>query len=195
MIEPHIQALIFDLDGTLADTMPGHYLAWRDTIRANGGDFPEDVFYGTAGMPSNRIIEMLNLKYGYQLDPEQIAQDKETLFYQKYLPQIKPIEAVVAIARRYKGELPIAIATGGISRIVDQVLKILELDNFFDAIVTSEDVKNGKPAPDTFLEAARRLNVLPQFCHVFEDSDLGIKAAHLAGMTATDVRPWYTTEK
>ncbi len=190
-IDSHVKALIFDLDGTLADTMPSHYLAWLDTVRFGGGDFPEDVFYSTAGMPSNRIVDFLNDKYGYQLDPEQIAHDKEELFYQKYLSKIQPIQPVVDIARHYKGRLPLAVATGGIPRVVAKVLQTIRLDNFFEAIVTADDVKHGKPAPDTFLEAARRLNVPAQFCHVFEDSDLGLEAAQRAGMTATDVRPYY----
>ncbi len=189
-IEPQIQGLIFDSDGTLVDTMPLHHLAWQETVGAVGADFPEKLFYELAGVPSDRITEILNEKFGYQLNPKQTATQKEKLFLAKYLPRAKPIEPVVAIAKQYEGRLPMAVATGGIPLVVKSALKTIGMENFFDAIVTSEDVTNGKPAPDTFLEAARRLKVEPEYCMVFEDSDLGLEAARRAGMTGVDVRPW-----
>jgi len=189
-IEPHIQGLIFDADGTLIDTMPLHYLAWRETVQAVGAHFPEALFYELAGVPSDKIAKILNEKFGYHLDPQRTASDKERLFLKSYLPRAKAIEPVVAIAKSNKGQLPMAVATGGIPPVVESALKAIGLENFFDAIVTSQDVVNGKPAPDTFLEAARRLNVDPKACIVFEDSDLGLEGAERAGMTGIDVRPW-----
>ncbi|MDM8519539.1 HAD-IA family hydrolase [Anaerolineales bacterium HSG6] len=187
-IEPHIKALIFDCDGTLADTMPMHYLAWRATTQANGGDFPEDVFYGTGGMPSEDIVELLNKKYGYSMDPNQIAKDKEQMFLDCYLNQVQPIEPILAIAKAYHGQLPLAVATGGIPKITTKTLQTIGAWDLFETIVTAHDVTHGKPAPDTYLEAARRLNVSPQLCHAFEDTDLGVQSAEKAGMTVTDVR-------
>ena len=189
-IEPHIQGLIFDADGTLIDTMPLHYLAWQKTVEVAGAHFPEKLFYELAGVPSDKIAEILNEKFGYQLDPQRTASDKERLFLESYLPKAKAIEPVVAIAKANKGRLPMAVATGGIPPVVQSALQTIGMDSFFDAIVTSEDVANGKPAPDTFLEAARRLKVEPTACIVFEDSDLGLEAAKRAGMTGIDVRPW-----
>lgn len=189
-IDPHIQGLIFDSDGTLVDTMPLHYLAWQETVQAQKADFPESLFYDLAGVPSDKIVEILNEKFGYQLNPRQIAPAKEKLFLEKYLPQAKPIEPVIAIARQYKGRLPMAVATGGISPVVNSALKAIGLDGFFDTVVTSEDVQHGKPAPDTFLECARRLNIEPTACVVFEDSELGLEGARRAGMLGVDIRPW-----
>lgn len=189
-IEPHIQGLIFDADGTLIDTMPLHYLAWQETVQGVGASFPEKLFYELAGVPSDKIAEILNEKFGYQLEPKRTASDKERLFLESYLPNARAIEPVVAIARANKGQLPMAVATGGIPTVVQAALRAIGLENFFDAIVTSEDVVNGKPAPDTFLEAAHRLKVDPKACMVFEDSDLGLEAAERAGMTGIDVRPW-----
>lgn len=189
-IDPHIQGLIFDSDGTLVDTMPLHYLAWQETVQAQKANFPESLFYNLAGVPSDRIVEILNEEFGYQLNPRQIATAKEKLFLEKYLPQAKPIEPVIAIARQYKGRLPMAVATGGISPVVNSALKAIGLDGFFDTVVTSEDVQHGKPAPDTFLECARRLNVEPTACVVFEDSELGLEGARRAGMLGVDIRPW-----
>ena len=122
--------------------------------------------------------------------PARTAAEKESLFLEKYLPQAKPVEPVLAIAKENKGRFPLAVATGGVLLVVKTALKALKLEDFFDAIVTSEDVVHGKPAPDTFLEAARRLNVQPHYCLVFEDSDMGLEAANRAGMAAIDVRPW-----
>lgn len=189
-IEPHIQGLIFDSDGTLVDTMPLHYQTWQEITEKEGAHFPEQLFYDLAGVPSDRLAEILNEKFGYHMDPKKIAIDKEQLFLEKYLPRAAPIEPVVAIAQKYKGKMPMAVATGGIPAVVNSALRSIGLDGFFDAIVTSEDVAHGKPAPDTFLEAARRLQVEPEFCLVFEDSDMGLEAANRAGMAAVDIRPW-----
>lgn len=189
IIEPHIQALIFDCDGTLADTMPLHYLAWQETMKTVNGEFPEKLFYELGGASNERIIIALNEKFGYQFDIKTLAQDKDER-YLTLLSRVTPIEPVVAIARQYKGRLPIAVATGGTPTLVRSTLEAIGLSNFFDAIVTSHDVVHPKPAPDVFLESARRLNVAPEYCHVFEDADLGIEGAKRAGMSVTDIRPW-----
>jgi HAD superfamily hydrolase (TIGR01509 family) len=189
MVESHIKGLIFDWDGTLIDSMPTHYLAWRDTVRQLGAEFPEPLFYELAGVPSDRIVEALNQKFGYKLDPYVTATAKEALFMEKYLSQAVLIEPVMKIARDNKGRLPLAVATGGIPLVIGQGLANNGLEDFFDAVVTSEDVARGKPEPDTFLEAARRLGVEPQYCQVFEDGDAGLEGARRAGMVATDVRP------
>jgi beta-phosphoglucomutase family hydrolase len=188
-IEPHIQALIFDCDGTLADSMPLHYEAWRETLAELGGHFPEQLFYDTAGMHSEAITQVLNQQYGYSFDPRATVVAKETRFIQK-ISHIQPIEPVIAIAKAYRGRLPMAVGSGGELPIVRQVLAAIGLTDFFDTIVTSEQVPHGKPAPDIFLEAARRMNVEPRYCQVFEDGDSGLEAARRAGMVAVDIRPF-----
>jgi beta-phosphoglucomutase-like phosphatase (HAD superfamily) len=183
----HVKALIFDCDGTLADTMPLHYLAWQEALREINGRFSEKLFYQLAGAPNDKILTYLNETLGCNLNIEEVSQAKDE-YFRLYLPQARPIEPVVAIARQYKGRLPMAVATGGILSHIQITLQGIGLANFFDAIVTVEEVARPKPAPDTFLEAARRLGVAPQYCHVFEDGDLGIEGARHAGMTVTDVR-------
>lgn len=189
VIEPHIKGLIFDCDGTLANTMPLHYLAWQETVALHQAHFPEKLFYDLAGVPSDKIVMTLNETFGYQLDPIAIADQKEKLFF-KHLPETQPIEPVVAIARRYKGQVPMAVATGGIAAVALRVLEAIGFGDFFEAVVTADDVVHGKPAPDIFLEAARRIDIAPQACHVFEDSDLGLTGAQRAGMSVSDIRPW-----
>jgi beta-phosphoglucomutase-like phosphatase (HAD superfamily) len=95
---------------------------------------------------------------------------------------------VVGVARENYGKIPLAVASGGTKSIIEQVLEHLGIRSLFQAIVTSEDIVNQKPAPDIFLEAARRLGVPPQFCRAYEDTDLGMRAIQAAGMEAVDVR-------
>ncbi len=182
-----IKGIIFDCDGTLADTMPLHWRAWQMVTQRHGLHFPEDRFYSLGGVPSRDILKMLATEQGRSLDHIAVAHEKE----EAYLPlmaQVEPIHAVVEIARAQHGRIPLAVASGGTQRIICQVLEHLQIRPLFDAVVTSEMVKNQKPAPDIFLEAARRIGVPPQFCRAYEDTDLGLTAIRAAGMEAVDVR-------
>ena len=189
-IEPHIKAIIFDADGTLIDTMPAHYLAWEETTQFFGGHFPEKLFYELGGIPSRRIVEILNEKFGHSWNPEEFTAHKEKLYIDTYLPKCKIIEPVVDIAKLYKGRMPLGVGTGATQEVVQAALAVTGISDLFDTVVGADDVENGKPAPDTFLEAARRLGVEPQYCLVYEDSDMGLRAAESAGMTSIDVRPY-----
>ena len=183
----HPKGLIFDCDGTLADTMPLHWHAWQMVTKRHGLVFPEDRFYSLGGVPSRDILKLLAVEQDRALDHIAVAHEKE----EAYLPlmsQVEPIHAVVQIAREYHGKLPMAVASGGTRRIIGQVLEHLGIRNLFDAVVTSEMVRNQKPAPDIFLEAAKRIGVEPQFCRAYEDTDLGLQAIRAAGMDAVDVR-------
>jgi beta-phosphoglucomutase family hydrolase len=182
-----IKGLIFDCDGTLADTMPLHWHAWQLITHRHGLYFPEDRFYSLGGVPSRDILKMLAEEQGRSLDHIAIAHEKE----EAYLPlmaQVEPIHAVVEIARAHHGKIPMAVASGGTRQIIGSVLEHLKIRHWFDAVVTSEMVKNQKPAPDIFLEAARRIGVEPKFCRAYEDTDLGLTAIRAAGMEAVDVR-------
>lgn len=180
------KAYIFDCDGTIADTMPLHFRAWTRAMQEHGGQFPEDLFYAWGGTPTRKIVEQLNEKFGTSMDPDAVLPDKERYFVE-LIPEVLPVEPVVAIARQFHGTAPMAIASGGHREIVVKTLEALHLLELFDTIVTIEDVEHGKPAPDTFLEAARRLGVEPESCLVFEDSPTGIAAANAAGMQSVFV--------
>lgn len=186
----YFDALIFDCDGTLTDSMPLHYLAWREAMEACGIDFPEARFYEFGGMPSERIISILAREQAVEVDVDQAAQQKEKLF-EKHLVDLCPIPAVCDIARKHHGVLPMAVASGGIRPIIDAQLKRIDLRHLFDVVVTAEDTVKHKPDPDVFLEAAARMQIAPDRCLVFEDSGLGFQAAERASMRWIDVRPWH----
>lgn len=123
--------------------------------------------------------------------PVQATADHKEHLYQQMLPRVVPIEPVVVLVRQYAGRLPMAVATGATQAIVRKTLGSLGLTDYFQAIVTADDVKHGKPAQDIFLEAARQLGVPATSCYAFEDADLGLQAARAAGMVAIDIRPMH----
>jgi beta-phosphoglucomutase-like phosphatase (HAD superfamily) len=188
------QALIFDCDGTLADTMPLHWEAWQELARRHQLVFPEDRFYALGGVPSRDILKMLGQEQGRQLDPVAASREKEDLYLLR-LQDIQPIPVIVNIARENFGKIPMAVASGGLRTVIDKVLNHLALQRFFQAVVTSEDVVRQKPAPDIYLEAARRLGVPPRYCRAYEDTELGLEAIRAAGMEAVDVRPLIKNER
>ena len=186
-----IKGIIFDCDGTLADTMPLHWRAWQAIAQRHRLRFPQERFYALGGVPTRDILKMLSHEQGVPIDPVSVAHEKEA----EYLPlisQVEPVNIVVGVARQHHGRIPLAVASGGTKKIITQVLEHLAIARLFDAIVTSEDVTRQKPAPDIFLEAARRIGVAPEFCRAYEDTDLGLQAIRAAGMEAVDVRKLLT---
>jgi len=174
-------AYIFDCDGTLADTMPLHYKAWCAALAEHSAEFPEALFYELGGVPTEKIVEILNERHGHHMPVVETARYKETLFVQM-IPEILPIEPVVAIVNECHGKKPLAVASGGHRGIVTKTLTALGIADKFEAIIGAEDYVNGKPAPDPYLEAARRIGVAPEKCLVFEDTQTGIASATAAGM-------------
>jgi beta-phosphoglucomutase-like phosphatase (HAD superfamily) len=182
-----IAGMIFDCDGTLADTMPLHWQAWQVVAQRHRFHFPEDRFYSLGGVPSRDILGMLQFEQRLALNPIAVALEKEQA-YLPLLPQVKPIQTIVEIARNQRGKIPLAVASGGTRGVIERVLQHLGIGDWFAAVVTSEDVVHQKPAPDIYLEAARRIGVAPRLCRGYEDTDLGLEALRAAGMEAVDVR-------
>lgn len=179
--EKEFDAFIFDCDGTLADTMPIHYRAWCHALGEHATLFPEPMFNDLGGVPTCRVVEILNEKHNLQLPVDDLVAQKEAVF-QALSANVLPIDPVVDIARRFHKTKPMAVASGGHRHIVMRTLMSIGIVELFDTIVCSEDYSRGKPAPDPFLEAARRLGVEPSRCLVFEDSVTGLAAAQAAGM-------------
>jgi beta-phosphoglucomutase family hydrolase len=185
-----IRGIIFDCDGTLADTMPPHFISWEATLRRHGLVLDEDRFYALGGWPSLKIIELLAQEQSILVNASEVAEEKESLF-ETILQQVTAIEPVIDIAKKFYGTVPLAVATGGTRRICEQILLHIGATNLFDAVVTADDMARHKPNPDIFLEAARRINVKPEDCIVYEDTDPGIEAATRARMRWIDVRTFY----
>lgn len=178
-----VEAVIFDCDGTLVHSMPAHFEAWCDALAYYGAEnvFQEDVFYAMGGRPTTDIVVELNAEYCLKLDPEAVAMKKREAFLAR-LQSIDEIEEVADFARSLRGRLPMAIATGGRRLVIEKTLQALELSDLFDEVVTADEVKTGKPAPDIYLRAAELLGVDPAKCLALEDAPAGIMAAQQAGM-------------
>jgi beta-phosphoglucomutase family hydrolase len=187
------KGFIFDLDGTLADTMPTHYRAWTIIAARYGLSFPEASFYKLGGVPTAKIAAQLLAAAGLDLDPLVIAKEKERAYVDSLADSanIRPIAPVVELARQHRAEGPLAVASGGLRHLIDRTLAQLGITDWFTAIVSAEDTTRHKPEPDVFLEAARRIGVAPGDCIVYEDTDIGLEAARRAGMRGVDVRPLY----
>jgi beta-phosphoglucomutase-like phosphatase (HAD superfamily) len=194
-IKKGIKGLIFDLDGTLADTMPLHFRGWQLACRKFGAEIDTAFLRKHTGSPgwliAEEIIKANNLKGNVSVD--QIIEEKLENFY-KEQHTVKEIIPVAGLARKYYGKLPMAVGTGGHREAVERTLEITDLRKYFDIVVTANDVTNFKPHPETFLKCAELMGVEPKYIEVFEDGDLGLEAAVTAGMIPTDVRSWYDSD-
>lgn len=181
-------ALIFDCDGTLADTMPLHFRAWRRVLDGLGHThvFPETQFYAFGGVPAREVLIRLKDEHGLDFDVDELTEAKEASFAELVVESV-PIPEVVAEAQRFFGVAPLAVASGGQRELVEGTLERLGIRDLFPVVVGSQDTARGKPEPDLFLLAAERLGVDPKTCVVFEDAPAGIEAARRAGMKAVDV--------
>ncbi|HRR16293.1 MAG TPA: HAD-IA family hydrolase [Bacteroidales bacterium] len=188
-IKPGVKGIIFDLDGTLVDSMPYHFAGWKKACEKFGADIDPSFLRLHTGSPgwiiASEIIKTCKLDSSITID-DILKVKLEDFYSNQHL--IKPIEPVVAIVRKYYGKLPMAIGTGGHRDAVERTLEVTGLKKYFDIVITANDVQNHKPHPETFLKCAELMNVEPRFIQVFEDGDLGIEAARRAGMIVTDVR-------
>lgn len=189
-INPKAKALIFDLDGTLADTMPIHYTAWKNAAAKFGIDFSVELFSQLAGIPLYPTVEKLNQLFGKNIEPQELGNIKEAEF-EKNMHLAPEIKIITNLVREYHGKLPMAVGTGGSRRLSLKTLGIIGLQDYFDILVTSEDVSKFKPHPETFVKCAELMGVNPVDCEVYEDGVLGIQAANAAGMMVVDVTNYY----
>lgn len=184
------EALIFDLDGTLADTMPLHYEAWKKAAVDLGVQYTYEFLKSCAGMPSVKIINLLNEKNNQNIDPILFSELKER-YFADVIHKVTEITPVTDIVYKYHSKLPMAVGTGGKRNIAEDTLRILGLDQYIPILVSADDVENHKPEPETFLKCAELMGIRPENCQVFEDAVLGFKAAKNAGMMITDVTTYY----
>jgi HAD superfamily hydrolase (TIGR01509 family) len=174
-------AYLFDCDGTIADSMPLHYIAWCKALDEWNCPFDEELFYSWGGRPPVEVIGALNLMRGLQMPVETVAEHKENYYYE-LLPKLEPIEEVLEHIDAMHRQIPFAVVSGSTRESIANSLSAIGLLDRFDLIVGSEDYARSKPAPDPFLTAANRLGIAPQECLVFEDAEIGIQSAIAAGM-------------
>jgi len=180
------KAYLFDCDGTIVDSMPLHYIAWKTALGEWNCGFPEDLFYSWGGKPVDEIISTLNRMHGLRMPVEEVGVRKEGM-YIDLLPELKAIPEVVEHIDAQYGRIPFAVVSGGRRNSVVRSLTTVGLLDRFETIVGAEDYVHSKPAPDAFLMAAERLGIAPVDCLVFEDTGLGIQAATAAGMASVRV--------
>jgi len=182
------QAYLFDCDGTIVDSMPLHYLAWKSALAEWNCEFPEDLFYAWGGLPVAKVISLLNEKHGLAIPVEKLAQRKEELYFES-LPNLKAVPEVLEHIDSQYGRIPFAVVSGSTRDSVTASLRSLQLLEKFETLVCAGDYKKGKPDPEAFLIAALRLGVEPASCLVFEDTEMGIAAATAANMASVKVPP------
>ena len=182
-------ALIFDMDGTVIDSMPAHYQAWQQVAEAYQLALTEERFYQLGGVPTWQTLEILSRESGRQIDIASAKAMKEAA-YNERLDQITVLAPALTIIEATAGSKPMAIATGASKCNALQLLSAFNLQRYFSAVVTADDVSNHKPAPDVFLAAAAQLGVPASTCLAFEDTDIGLAAIRAAGMRGVDVRDY-----
>jgi HAD superfamily hydrolase (TIGR01509 family) len=182
------KAYLFDCDGTIADSMPLHYIAWKKALGEWDCEFEESLFYAWGGMPIAEIISTLNEKRGLRMPVQAVSQRKESLYYE-LLPQLKAVPEVLEHVQAQHGRIPFAVVSGSTRESVTASLVTLKLLNRFDTLVCAGDYQKSKPDPEAFLLAAARLRVPPASCLVFEDTEMGLQAAAAAGMASVKVPP------
>ncbi len=184
------KAYLFDCDGTIVDSMPLHYVAWKRVLSEWNCEFAEDVFYAWGGMPVAEIIATLNARHGLAMPVKEVARRKEALYFE-ILPELKAVPEVLEHIKASHGQIPFAVVSGSTRVSVTASLDVLKILDRFDTLVCAGDYERSKPDPEPFLIAAERLGIAPEDCLVFEDTEMGIQAATAAGMASVKIpQPW-----
>ena len=174
---------IFDCDGTLVESMPLHFRAWRQAFQAHAApfDFDWELFTSRAGMPLEETVVALNQQFSLRLDPGAVVAVQRAT-YRTLLSAVTPIQVVVDFAREMAQRAPVSVASGGHREEVETSLRNIGLLPIFACIVTGTEVTRGKPDPEILLRCAAGMGIEPRDCLVIEDGALGIEAARRAGM-------------
>ncbi|MFC1553037.1 HAD family hydrolase [candidate division KSB1 bacterium] len=186
---PVTKGLIFDCDGTLVDSMPIHMEAWKKAFAEFGENCSDEFLNPLKGMHEEEIVDLYNKRYQKNINSRKLV-DQKHLYFREKVDTVQPIKPVVALAESCRNKIPMAVVSGGREKNVIRSLEIIGINDLFQVILTADDPIKPKPAPDIFLEAARRIGVEPRLCQVFEDGDIGLEAARTAGMEVTDIRQY-----
>ncbi len=184
------KAYLFDCDGTIVDSMPLHYVAWKKAVSEWNCEFPEELFYAWGGMPVSEIIATLNARQGLAMPVEEIMKHKEELYFES-LHELKAVPEVLEHIKASHGQIPFAVVSGSTRDSVTRSLETLGILDKFETLVCAGDYTKSKPDAEPFLIAAQRLGVKPEECLVFEDTEMGIQSAKAAGMGWVKIpQPW-----
>ena len=188
LVEGTFDALIFDCDGTLVDSAPAHLSSIQQALAPLGLTMPPEWYAPRHGLGPDSLLDAYEADFNVSAIAREALWERNNAAYQASIPLIREITLVADVARQWHGRVPMAVASNGVKENVEASLQSTGLRDLFDTIVTAPEVPQGKPAPDVYLEAARRMNVSPARCIVFEDSNEGLEAARRAGMQAYDIR-------
>jgi HAD superfamily hydrolase (TIGR01509 family) len=180
------KAYLFDCDGTIADSMPLHYIAWKKALGEWNCEFDEELFYAWGGMPIAEIISTLNERHGLSMPVARVSHRNESLYFE-LLPRLKAVPEVLEHIEAQHGRIPFAVVSGSTRESVTASLATLKLLDRFETLVCAGEYQRSKPDPEGFLLAAAKLGVAREDCLVFEDTEMGIQAATAAGMAAVKV--------
>ena len=194
ILPPHIKGLIFDIDGTLADTMPAHFAASQRAAKEMGFEFPLEYFLSSAGTPTTKVFETLLASQNKSHISALEASALKEKYYLELIPTIRPINFTMNIVKFYSGKIPMSMGTGGTLEIALPHIEAIGVQQYIPILVSAEDVRRHKPFPDTFLACAARMGIPPHQCLVFEDAENGFTAAKDAGMSFIDVREYHQSD-
>jgi len=177
------KAVIFDMDGVIAETEQAHIGAEKQTMLKYGIKISEDELHEYTGTTAKVMFTNLIKKYKLNTTFDRIFKEKEEILFKLLEEDVQPTKGVIALLRNLKKmKIKLAVASSSHKRMIEYVLKKLEIIDLFDSIVGAEDIDRSKPDPEIFLISAKRLNMNPEECTVVEDSKLGVEAAKKAGM-------------
>ncbi|HEX2358388.1 MAG TPA: HAD family phosphatase [Solirubrobacterales bacterium] len=182
-----VEAVAFDLDGVLVDSEQVWDEVRREYVPEHGGRWREEATRAMMGMSSLEWSRYLAEELGVHVPLERISREVATRVAERYRERLPLLPGAREAVERTAARWPLALATSSNRGVIDLVLEVSGLGPFFAATVSSEEVARGKPAPDVYLEAARRLSVDPERCAAIEDSQNGIRSAAAAGMTVIAV--------
>ena len=182
------KAYLFDCDGTIVDSMPLHYVAWKRVFLEHGCEFSEELHYAWGGMPTDEIIAKLNEQQGLDMAPAEVSRQKEEYYYE-IVHQLQGVPEVLEQIELNHGKIPFAVVSGGTRDSVTRSLTAMGILDKFETLVCAGDYVRSKPDPEPFLMAAERLGVAPGDCLVFEDTAMGILAAPAAGRASVKILP------
>lgn len=189
---PHdstIKAVIFDLDGVIAETEHVHIQAEKETMLKHGIKISEDELHQYTGTTAKQMFTDLIRRYQLKTTFDEIFNQKEEIMFKLLERGVEPTKGVIKLLNKLKkAGIRLGIASSSHTRLIDYVLTELGITGMFDSIVGAEDITNSKPDPEIFLKCAKRLNMEAKECLVVEDSTLGVKGAKKAGMKCLGYR-------